>query len=210
MGSRSRLAAPDEFVGFDWGEQFHGPTCVRYQIDFLGWALAGFTVNHVPNAPHTTERAMRQLIEKLTDLRVWGYWRTTNLIGNFDSNPDPIIRDNIMLSAYTLNLVNIYEAVTGSTHFDEPGSLTFVWRDGRTFAYDHHTLADAVLANFETSRLGFFPCEPGWAFTVCNTIGAESLFGYDTVHGARHWKGLRGALACDGPRRVRATRPPLS
>jgi Linalool dehydratase/isomerase len=178
-----------DLVGFDWGEQIHGPTCVRYQIDFLGWALAQYTANYVPNAPHVAERAMRNLIEKLTDLRVWRYWRTLNLIGNFDANPDPIVRENIMLSAFTLNLVNIYEAATGSTYFDSPGSLTFVWSDGRTFAYDHHTLADAVLRNYQDSRLGFFPCEPGWAFTACNTIGAEGLYGYDTMHDQRHWKG---------------------
>ena len=145
-------------------------------------------MNQVPNAPQPVERAMRQLIEKTTDLRVWRYWRTLNLLGNFDANPDTIVRENIMLSAYILNLVNLYEAATGDHRFDEPGSLTFVWTDGRTFPYDHHSVADAVRRNFEESRLGFFPCEPGWAFTACNTIGAEGMFGYDTMHGARHWK----------------------
>jgi Linalool dehydratase/isomerase len=183
----------DEFVGFDWGEQIHGPTCVRYQIDFIGWALAEYAVNHVPNAPQPVERAMRNLIEKLTDLRVWRYWRTMNIIGNFDANPDPIIRDNIMLSAYTLNLINAYEAATGSHHFDEPGSLTFVWSDGRTFTYDHHRLAETVRRNFDTSRLGFFPCEPGWTFTPCNTIAAEGLYGYDTNHGTELWKGYEAS-----------------
>ena len=79
-----------------------------------------------------------------------------------------------MLSAYLADQINLYEAATGSTRFDEPGSLTFVWKDGRTFAYDHHSIAEAVRRNFEANALGFFPCEPGWVFTACNTMGAQA------------------------------------
>jgi hypothetical protein len=130
---------------------------------------------------------LANLILKATDLRVWKYWRTLNVIGNFDANPDPIIRDNIMLSAYVADQINLYEAATGSTRFDEPGSLTFVWKDGRTFAYDHHSIVEAVRRNFEANELGFFPCEPGWVFTACNTMGAQALKGHDTLHHTAHW-----------------------
>ena len=177
----------DEFNGFDWGEQIHGPTCVRYQLNMLGYALAVYAANYLPNAPQPVESALANLIEKATDLRVWGYWRNLNLWGNFDANPDPIIRDNIMLSAYIGEQINLYEAATGSDRFDQPGALTFVWKDGRTFAYDHHTVAEAVRRNFEANPLGFFPCEPGWVFTACNTQGAQALKGHDTLHGTNHW-----------------------
>ena len=112
-------------------------------------------------------------------------------VGNFDPNPDPIRRDNIMFSAFLGDVLNTYEAATGSTCFDEPGSLTFVWQDGRTFAYDHHSIVDAVRANFDASRLGFFPCEPGWSFTVCNVMGAQALRGHDTGHGTNQWDEVR-------------------
>ena len=174
----------DEFNGFDWGEQIHGPTCARYQLNMLGYGLALYAANYLPNAPQPVETALANLIDKATDLRVWGYWRTLNLIGNFDANPDPIVRDNIMLSAYLAEQINLYEAATGSTRFDEPGSLTFVWKDGRTFPYDHHSIVEAVRRNFEANALGFFPCEPGWVFTACNTQGAQALKGHDTH--ARH------------------------
>jgi hypothetical protein len=176
----------DEFNGFDWGEQIHGPTCVRYQLNMLGYGLALYAANNLPNAPQPVETALANLIAKATDLRVWKYWRTLNLIA-FDRNPDPIVRDNIMLSAYIAEQVNLYEAATGSTRFDEPGSLTFVWKDGRMFAYDHHSIVDAVRRNFEANELGFFPCEPGWVFTACNTMGAQALKGHDTLHQTAHW-----------------------
>lgn len=177
----------DQFRGFDWGEQIHGPTCVRYQLNMVGYALSVYAANQLPNCPQPVEAALANLVSKATDLRVWGYWRTLNLIGNFDPNPDPIVRDNIMLSAFLGDQINLYEAATGSARFDEPGSLTFVWKDGRTFEYDHHSIAEAVCRNFQRNELGFFPCEPGWVFSACNTMGAQSLKGHDTLHGTQLW-----------------------
>ena len=185
----------DEMVGLDWGEQMHSGTQSRYQLNALCWALSAFAVNFVPNAPGQVEQALVKLIEKHTDLRVWRYWRALNLLGNFDSNPDPIARDNIMFSAFLGDVLNIFEAATGSTRFDEPGSLTFVWKDGRTFEYDHHSIAAAVERNFVRSTLGFFPCEPGWSFTVCNVMGGQSLRGHDTLHGTAAWERIAPRFA---------------
>lgn len=189
------LQPDDGMVGLDWGEQMHSGTQSRYQLNALCWALSMYAVNFVPNAPAQAERALIKLVEKHTDLRVWSYWRSLNLLGNFDSNPDPIVRDNIMFSAFLGDVLNIFEAATGSDRFDQPGSLTFVWKDGRTFEYDHHSIAAAVENNFQRSKLGFFPCEPGWSFTVCNIMGAQSLRGHDTVHGTTAWDRVRPRFA---------------
>jgi hypothetical protein len=150
-----------------------------------------YAANHLPNAPAQITKALETMVRKHTDLRVWKYWRTLNLVGNFDSNPDPIRRDNIMFSAFLGDVINSVEAATGSDTFDKPGSLEFVWLDGRTFSYDHHSLAEAVQRNFERSRLGFFPCEPGWSFTVCNVMGAQALHGHDVAHGTDSWPKVR-------------------
>jgi Linalool dehydratase/isomerase len=181
----------DGLDGLDWGEQFHGGTQLRYQLNSLTWAMTLYAANHLPNAPAQITKALETMVRKHTDLRVWKYWRTLNLVGNFDSNPDPIRRDNIMFSAFLGDVINSVEAATGTDTFDKPGSLEFVWLDGRTFSYDHHTLAEAVQRNFERSRLGFFPCEPGWSFTVCNVMGAQALHGHDVAHGTDTWPKVR-------------------
>ncbi|MCX6520842.1 MAG: hypothetical protein NTZ21_09285 [Actinobacteria bacterium] len=181
----------DGLDGLDWGEQFHGGTQLRYQLNSLTWAMTLYAANHLPNAPAQITKALETMVRKHTDLRVWKYWRTLNLVGNFDSNPDPIRRDNIMFSAFLGDVINSVEAATGTDTFDKPGSLEFVWLDGRTFSYDHHTLAEAVQRNFERSRLGFFPCEPGWSFTVCNVMGAQALHGHDVAHGTETWPKVR-------------------
>jgi hypothetical protein len=178
----------DGLTGFDWGEQLHGGTQLRYQLNAHCWALSLYAANYVPNAPAQITDALERLVVRHTDLRVWKYWRTLNLLGNFDSNPDPIVRDNIMFSAFLGDVLNIFEAATGSTRFDEPGSLTFVWKDGREFPYDHHSIIEAVHDNYARSTLGFYPCEPGWSFTVCNVMGAQSMFGHDRLHGTDLWE----------------------
>ncbi len=177
----------DGLAGLDWGEQFHGGTQLRYQLNSIAWAMSLYAANYLPNAPGRMTEALAKVVHKHTDLRVWGYWRTLNLLGNFDPNPDPIRRDNIMFSAFLGDVINSFEAATGDLRFDEPASLTFVWKDGRTFEYDHHSITAAVRKNFERSRLGFFPCEPGWSFTVCNVMGAQALHGHDTIHGSDDW-----------------------
>jgi hypothetical protein len=181
----------DGLKGLDWGEQFHGGTQLRYQLNAYCWALSLYAANHLPNAPHQVTEALARLVEKHTDLRVWRYWRTLNLLGNLDANPDPIVRDNIMFSAFLGDVLNMFEAATGDHRFDEPGSLTFVWSDGREFPYDHHSIIEAVHANYERSDLGFYPCEPGWSFTVCNVMGAQSMYGHDRLHGTELWDANR-------------------
>jgi hypothetical protein len=173
----------DEFDGFDYGEQLHGGTCLRYELNVLGAALAAANVNLLPNYPGLLRRAQENLVAKNTDIRVWRFWRVENILGNFDWNPDPIVRDNIMFSGFLSNQIAEMEAATGSTRFDEPGSLEFAWKDGRVFSYDHHSLNECLAKNYLSSELGLFPCEPGWVFSACNTLGAEGLRGYDVLHG---------------------------
>jgi hypothetical protein len=185
------LQPDDGLVGMDWGEQFHGGTQLRYQLNAIAWAMSLYAANFLPNAPGHITHALVKAIDKHTDLRVWRYWHTLNLLGNFDPNPDPIRRDNIMFSAFLGDVLNTFEAATGSDHFDRPGSLTFVWKDGRTFPYDHDSIAAAVRRNYDRSRLGFFPCEPGWSFTVCNVMGAQALRNHDARHGTDDWAAVK-------------------
>jgi hypothetical protein len=177
----------DQFEGFDWGEQYHGGTCLRYQLCFLGEALAVCAANLLPNYTQVIEPSMANLIEKMTDLRVWKYWPLENFLARFSRDPDPMVKDNIMLSGFFQTQINMFEAATGSRRFDEPGSLPFVWKDGRVFSYDHAAINEALTRNFTQAEIGLFPCEPTWVFTVCNVMGAQGVTGYDRLHGTDEW-----------------------
>ena len=40
---------------------------------------------------------------------------------------------------------------------------------------ESNTIVAAVRDNYARSELGFYPCEPGWSFTVCNIMAATPL-----------------------------------
>lgn len=176
------LQPVESFEGFDILDQFQ-TAAVRYQINFTHYALAVGQANHTPAFRGYVAAAQRQLIEKMLVRRVWRYWQLENAWGNFSLDPEPIVRDNIMLSGYLGVMLNAYEAVNRDDRFDEPGSLTFRWNDERAFAHDHHTVAEAVRRNFEASPWGMFPCEPNWIYSACNTFGMNTLLGHDVLHG---------------------------
>ena len=121
------LQPDDGLKGLDWGEQFHGGTQLRYQLNSYCWALSLYAANMVSNAQTQVEAALARLIEKHTDLRVWGYWRTLNLLGNLDANPDPIRRDNIMFSAFLGDVLQLPRA--GDRHVHRAPARTERTRD---------------------------------------------------------------------------------
>jgi putative heme-binding domain-containing protein len=104
----------DDLIGLDWGEQFHSGTQVRYQLNGLAWSMSLYAANFVPNAPSVITDALERVAIKHTDLRVWKYWRALNLFGNFDANPDPICRDNIMFSAFFCDALNTLAGRAGN------------------------------------------------------------------------------------------------
>ncbi len=179
------LQPVDEFAGYDWLDQFQ-TAAVRYQLNFQQYALALMQLTRTPAFTGYLSLAQRNLIQKMTDKRVWGFWRWENLWGNLDSNPDPIRKDNIMVSGYLGVMLGVYESNSGDTRFDEPGSVSFRWSDRREFPYDFHTIAEAVYRNFVRSPFGMFPCEPNWIYAACNTFGMNTLLLHDRLHGTEY------------------------
>ncbi|MBW3664040.1 MAG: hypothetical protein KY469_13140 [Actinobacteria bacterium] len=175
----------DGFEGFDIVDQFQ-TAAIRYQINFAQWALALAAYDHTPAFLGYSELAQRQLVQKTLNKRVWSYWKWENLWGNLSLDPDPISRDNIMLSGYIGLMAGLYETVTGDTRFDEPGTLTFVHDERRRYSHDHTSITSAVHHNFVRSPWGMFPCEPNWIYTACNAIGVNCLVVHDRLHGTTY------------------------
>lgn len=179
------LQPVDRFDGYNWLDQFQ-TAAVRYQLNFQQYALALMQLTRTPAFTGYLSLAQRNLVEKMTDKRVWGFWRWENLWGNLDPNPDPIRKDNIMVSGYLGVMLGAYESNTGDTRYDEPGSVSFRWSDRREFPYDFHTIAEAVHRNFVRSPFGMFPCEPNWIYSACNTFGMNTLLLHDRLHGTEY------------------------
>jgi hypothetical protein len=180
------LQPVEQFRGFDFVDQFQ-TAAVRYQLNMASYGLALNQYVATPNFHGPLSLAQRNLIAKMQLRPVWSYWRWENLWGNFDPNPDPIRRDNIMLSGYLGVMLAAYQANTGDNRYSQPGALTFTWNDRRSFSYSFQDIAAAIHHNLTRYDIGLFPCEPNWIYSACNTFGMNSLMVADRLHGTDHF-----------------------
>ncbi len=180
----------DSFAGWDWRPGPFEDSALRYQINDVGYALAYFQANYVPAYPSLYGLAQRNVIEKAQNRKAWGYWFMENFWGNLTFNPDPIKGaklQNIMFSGFFAKHLAHYEAATHDHRYDEPGSLCFVWKDGRTFPYSYKEIAEHCSRGFAESPFTLWPCEPNQVYMVCNQMGAAGVQGYDALHGTDYW-----------------------
>lgn len=178
----------DRFDGFTTIDQFR-EAAWRYQLVSINYALAALQVNYLPAFSGYLHEAQRNSIVKMTDRRVWHYWRVENFLGNLKFGADPIRHENIMYSGWWALALGAYERATGDTRFSEPAALTLVDTPRRQYAYDYPAIVAALVRQFDDGQLCFFPCEPNWVFTVCNLYGMTGVLLFDRQHGTEH--GLR-------------------
>lgn len=180
------LQPVDRFDGFDHRDIFQTAS-VRYQINFIGYALAILQNSYCPSFHGYLSRAQRQLIEKFLLPRVWNYWVYESIWGHLNfTNWDPADKDNIMLTGYFGSQVNLYMHVTGDRRYAQPGSLTFRLNDRNVFAHDAHSINRSLVENYARSPYCLYPCEPNWIYPACNFRGMLSLVAYDSVFGTDH------------------------
>ena len=102
----------DDWEDWDVIEQFQ-PAALRYQIDHLIYTMALQKYARTPAFRGYHDEAMRRLIEKYQQKKVWSYWAYENLWGNFEWNPDPARKQNIMLTGFFALSLGAYQTVTG-------------------------------------------------------------------------------------------------
>ncbi|MFE9322537.1 hypothetical protein ACIHDR_24235 [Nocardia sp. NPDC052278] len=173
-----------DFSRYSKIDQFQ-PAAIRYQINQLGYTLTMSQAEFTPNFRGYLDRAQRQLIELYLHRKVWQYWRYENAWGNFSLNPDPAIKDNIMLTGYYGLQVALYTGQTGDTRYCEPGALTFKLDDKRGFPHNLDSIVRNIKDNFEHQEFLLYPCEPNWIYTGCNFRGLNALAAHDRAFGTR-------------------------
>lgn len=175
----------DRFDGFTTLDQFR-EAAWRYQLYAIGNALSVLRTTRLPAFDGYVAEAQRNAIVKMTDKRVWKYWFWENLWGNGRLNPDPMVRENIMISGWFALTLGAHQVSSGDRRFDAPGSLPFRWSERKTYPYDYPKIAETLVRNFNKGAMCLFPCEPNWVFAYCNEQGISGLKLYDRVHGTDH------------------------
>ncbi len=177
------------FEGFEWLDQFQ-TAAVRYQINFCAYALATIQARYAPALAGPFNEAQLRLNAKLSDHRIWSYWRLENIWGNLDVNPDPCRRENIMYTGFGALQMAMAQAASPLSASGVEYGLQLRDRSGRNFAYSFADLVRITADHMAASPFGLIACEPNWIYPICNTIGASSIRAYDTQFDLRRWENL--------------------
>jgi len=177
------LQPVDDWGGYDQKDIFQTAS-VRYQINFLGYALAQQQALYSPSFHGYLSEAQRRLIEKYLRPRVWNYWVYESIWGHLNfTDWNPAAKDNVMLTGYFLPQTALYGATTGDDRYSQPGSLTFRLSEKREWAHDDHTINRSIVENFERSAYCLYPCEPHWIYPGCNMRAMLGLIAHDLAYG---------------------------
>ncbi|WP_254189761.1 hypothetical protein [Nocardia noduli] len=173
----------DRFDGFDRIEQIGG-SALRYQLNFIGYALAMAQYTRTPAFTGYLAEAQRNAIVKMCDKRVWGYWAAESLVGYARINTDPIRHANVMYSGYFGVMLGLYETLNADPTFDRPGSLKLTWSPRTTHDYDFARLSRAIRRNMLAREdCPQYACEPHLIYPICNVFAFNTLVMHDRLHG---------------------------
>ncbi|HWU72689.1 MAG TPA: hypothetical protein VN137_04340, partial [Sphingomonas sp.] len=167
----------EAFDGFEWRDQFQ-TAAVRYQVNFIAYALATAWRNYLPAATAWPAEAQARLLLKQGDPRLWGYWALENGWGNLRIERDPIPRGNIMATGFTT-----LQIALGDT-----GAPLDLRRRGASWRrYGSKDMAGILAAQYSAAPYGLLACEPHWIYPLCNLITACGLRAVDARAGTEHW-----------------------
>ncbi|MCV9934921.1 hypothetical protein OIU35_00960 [Boseaceae bacterium BT-24-1] len=174
------LQPSERFDGFEWRDQFQ-TAAVRYQVNFVSYALALARANYAPAADAYFLTAQQSLLTKIGDRRLWRYWRMENAWGNLRLDPDPVPHQNIMYSGFTALQIGIGGSCDDLVLHDKGAT----WR-----RYAPGDIASALAGQYAKAPYGLVACEPNWIYPLCNIITMAGLRAIDVRAGTDHWPGL--------------------
>jgi hypothetical protein len=88
----------------------------RFQLAYMAYALALTHRHRLPAAPGAFQPTFQRLIDKILEPDVWLYWRdvsqggsvfNAHLAEELGEEWDPVVRDNIMYSAYVQSMAHL-------------------------------------------------------------------------------------------------------
>lgn len=177
----------EQFSGFEWLDQFQ-TAAVRYQLNFLAYALSMTQARFTPAFAGYMHEAQINLLDKQTDHRIWSYWRLENIWGNLSANPDPLARENIMYTGFVGLQMTLFEAASGRGDFGRKHRFDLRHPSGQSYACDDGYLMERLALEYKKSDFFLIACEPNWIYPLCNTIGACAIFGHDSLRQQGEWK----------------------
>ena len=187
------LQPVDRFDGFEWIDQFQ-TAAVRYQINFMSYALSVAAHVYLPAFESYLATAQRNLVAKQLDHRVWRYWARENLWGNLSTNRDPIARDNIMYSGFLAAQIAFARSGVSICDYDAPATLRLDQPGPTPICYSLPEIVECLARQYAAAPYGLLACEPNWIYPLCNVMTASGIRAADVQYGTRHWDAIENAF----------------
>lgn len=171
---------------------------LRYQLAYMAFALGLTHFNRLPAAPGYFRSSFDRLVQKMLLPDVWYYWRDTSRGGgaaNLDAPKsegwiDPVLKDNIMFSAYVQSMSVMYNFLFDDDKYAQPGALTFNFNPilfridtRKEFVYDQNSLNDHIYWRMVESGYLGIACEPYCVFQICNQPAILAFRLHDILNG---------------------------
>ena len=185
------LQPVNEYEGFEWLDQFQ-TAAVRYQINFISYALSMAQANYMPDFTGYISQAQQNLKTKQENHRIWKYWKLENMWGNLRTGADPIAQDNIMYSGF----VGAQLAWARQASPRDASALDGLTcqSDKAEFAYSQDEMMQVLVSQYKEAKYGLLSCEPNWVYPLCNAITATAIRANDTANGTQHWESISEAF----------------
>jgi Linalool dehydratase/isomerase len=174
------LQPVDQFSGFEWRDQFQ-TAAVRYQLNFLSYAISMAQHHYLPAATAYVTRAQDNLLAKQGDERIWKYWRYENAWGKLRLGRDPVPSDNIMYTGF------IAAQMSYANQASNNSALCLIRRDKEYRRYDLDALCALLSSQYRSAPYGLLACEPNWIYPLCNMITATALRAHSVRESTGDW-----------------------
>lgn len=184
-----------KFEGFSRYDNFQ-LCALRYQLNYISYGLGLMQCHYTPNFHGYLNAAQRYAIESLALPEVCGYWKWESWFGAFSPSANPVGKDNVMLTGWSLIGISTYGANTGDLRYQQPGVLPFrpFRHFDRVYPHDAGTFVESLATNWEAAPYALYPCEPYWSFPICNALGMCGVIPYDRSNGTAHMERHRATL----------------
>jgi len=175
---------------------------LRFQLAFAGYAVAALGL-HTPAYTRPTVAALGAAIERMRDVRAWGYWRppvpgpagsaggghVALLVGGHrrPTGPppppgDPVVQDNVQFSGHLGTLLGLYERAGGDDRYDQGFALDDP-ESGAHYEYTHSAVVERLVAQMRGNPFHGVACEPACAYVPCNNHAMTATALHDATHG---------------------------
>ncbi len=180
LAQQTSLSSPS-WSGWHYDPNQDSNESLRYAIAGMAYAVASLayrTPAYV--APYVA--VLKDCLHRMVEQRTWNYVSMFEDYRKQSTFPDPVAYKNIMYSGHLLQMLALYEDLSGDFSFSVHG-WDFKWNASVTIHYNTSKLVQAILEEANRYGVGLgVPCEPMSVFVICNSFPRNGLLLYDLLH----------------------------